>query len=422
MKIFLLKKPTKKHIGYGAKNIILNATEPMAYNAILPIIESLIEDNRCKTLAFVTSEQAKIKFDSILKKKNLRFRFQEIIIKKRGRKNTTNIIGHNWINALSKFGCDKFDIAIATIDWQSDKYSLFFVAKKRLGVKKMFLLQQSVTALCARSSLLKKYFTGTRAGSVDGVFYQDTFSQNITLGCLPNIPRHIAIISGPILTDVHSGPKIKQLRNSSKKKLGIKTNEFAILYLGDADKNYHKIDKAIDIDMNSKTLLLTIEATIQVASILPKKNLVFLVRSHPRGRYKEKAVIKKIKHILPNNLKIKYVRDDKISFEETMLSANVLVSIGSAENFLASQNGISAVFLAYKSASQNKKLGAYLLGKVLGRNAHMLFKDNNALTVASSPSEFTQILSKIVTGRHTRAPRVNKKEKAIDIILNRVFN
>lgn len=369
--IFLLKKSDGDY-NKDAKKVILSASEPLAFRALLPILENLRENPKCSTVALIADNVAGKYFKNYFSSDKAKDKF--VLLEK----------------SNGNIPKDKFDIALATIDAYTNPGSLFYLAKKTLGVKKLFVIHYSWTALGSRKDILEENI------GIDGIFCNDKLARDIILDRVPGISADQIFVTGTPVTDDLNLEKKDYLLDSGRKKLNIDSGDFAVLYLGDTDEDY-KADGVIDKEINKKTLEKTVAAMNKLAMEFPAKRFVLAVRPHPRDAHREDLLASaKVSSV---NFKIIQAHEETVTIEEAVYASDVVASIVSTENHLAPLRGRFGVFLAYRTVAGDKKLGEGVLERVYGKKMLESVKGEEGLFVVSSPDELVEFLRLVLTNK-----------------------
>ncbi len=340
-----------KNMGVG-KRVVLGASEPLAFKALLPIIDGLRKDERCDSIALVTDNISGRSFAE---------HFKNDKEWKSGRE-----LGNN------------FDVILSTLDaYDSPGMMLVRDGKDLLGAKKIFVLHYSWTSAPKTKNLLKN------RGDIDGIFCNDGLAKEIISFHLPDLRGRIFVTGTPVIEDLEL-LSAKKDRKTGRNLLGVQNEEFVALYLGDTYEDY-KDDRTIDGYLNKKTLQNTVEAMIGVAKVYPQKNFVLLLRPHPRDPNKFEILSYVHNKPLPFNLRLIPAIGDKLSIAVVTYTADVILSIISTENHLAPFRGRRAVFLGFLGSKNN--LGGKIIEDVFGSRALAVLKKSPWLGVVSSSDE-----------------------------------
>lgn len=411
--LFLLRKTGEGQ--NNAKKIIMNVSESMAFDAVAPLIEALEKDNGCLEIALVAYGLAGELFKKYFNEKQNRSEFVFFEEIKDGKNYQDEKDTPFWISALRKRGVNNFDIVLATVDSLTDSNSVFFLAKKFFSAGKVFLLHYSWTSITARADL----FRGDK-NQINAVFCNDELAKKIIVKNLPDFPKNKILTTGtPIIDSVREDENNKKsIRIAGRKKMVIEDDEFAFLYLGDIDSDYI-FDKTIDKHINKKTFQETILAMRLLPFNQPNKKFVLLIRSHPRDEHREDLTLDDGVKI-PNNLRIIYADDKIVSIEEAVYGSDVIGSIISTENHLASLRGKTGIFLAYQK-KEKPFLGEKVLKNVYGANAKKFLEKEKDIFVVSSGKELAQLLERINLRKEKKFTKRGLRTNSTKKILNIMF-
>ncbi len=415
MKVFLFKKSVGSYHP-GAKRVMLSACEPLGFYALYPLINTLRKDPRCRTIAVVAESIAEELFEKRFARERLKPKF---ILLKNPKLSKDTKPRAAWIDVLKDRGERIFEVVITTVDvYTHPKLSLLYQAKRSFGVNKLFIIHYSWTSIGSRKSIVKKGKTEKEImGQVDGIFCNDKLAKLIILHYLPDFsPDKIFITSTPIIDELEQD-KAKQYYEMGRKKLKLEEDDIVVLYLRDTNEDYKHI-KAIDRQIDKKTLVKTVWAMAELAKQQPEKNFVLLIRSHPRDPNKKKFPSLPPNKKLPKNLRIILTKEN-ISINEVTYSADVIASIASTENHLAPLRGKFGIFLGYRTSNPNLGLGQNVLKKIYGQKMLKLVKKEKNIFIVSSPKEFVALLKKCYRwDKSDLTPKNNGRKRSVQEILD----
>lgn len=417
-KFFLLEK-TNEECETEAKRVLLSASDPLAFNTMWPIIEKLKGDSRCRAIGLITDNVAGQKFKDLFSGQQNKNDFKRVKDKDKNGLALDDFLG------ATKGEGNEFDTVITTLEsHDSPGSSLLFSGKSNFGNKetKLFIIHDGWTGIIARKDVFKNK---ERMDNIDGIFCNDDLTKNIIHNCLPEFSEDkILAIGSPIVDSIKDeSENAEKYRSEGRKKLELKDDETAILYLGDISDDYDKLDNAISKRINEETFAKTVEAAIKIAEQQPNKKIALLICPHPRDPNGDE-LLNAVNTKTPNNLRIISATDDCASMEESAYAADAVASIISTGNFLAKLRGKKAIFLGYKVGEGEGQLGGKVLEKIFGREIiEKVIKKDKDMSVASSPEEFAEIIKKFdfIESKERETKKKDNAKKSIDQILDVVL-
>lgn len=365
-KIFEYEKLDAKS---GAKRVLVTSDNPGSWSAIKPLILALEQDSRCKGVVAIVSGVAGNQFKEVFPQ------FDQV----RGNK---TILG----DAISIANKEPIDIIIASVSVKNGPESLaLFGGKSNLGAAKTYFVFEGYGGVGSLSSFITK----DQLEQIDGIFCNDIFAKTLIHKLLQEYPADRIYVVGTLSSEGFELDKSAEYRAETRAKLGIGTDAFAVLYLGDVNSDYAKMSGA-NPQINFETLQKTLGGIEQLAREEKERSVVLIVRPHPRDPDKEKLTHAGEGHNLPNNVSIKN-GSNPISFNGAVYSSDVVVSIMSNENFFAHARGRRSIFLAYDDPG----FGGQALQSVYGSDLIKAIKQMPGVFIASSPVELAKILKQI---------------------------
>ncbi|MEK7531873.1 MAG: hypothetical protein AAB545_03040 [Patescibacteria group bacterium] len=358
----------KKEADKNAKRVLVTSDNPGSFGAIKNIIRALENDSRCKGIVALVSGVAGKQFTG------------EFPIFKKIHEERT-VLGD--IIEVSKN--EPIDVALASVSVKNGPEGLvLFGAKSNLGVSKTFFLFEGY-GTPGGTFLLGN---NERMESIDGIFCNDEFAKKILGQRMPEYPQEKIHICGVLSSEGFELEKAESYREETRRKLGIDSNAFVVLYLGDLFSD-GKDEGFLDPDIDIKTL----EKTILAVSQFSHNNVggvVIIVRPHPRDPQKENLLAIGEKIALPENLSIRKGASP-LSFNGVAYASDVIVSIQGTENFFAPLRGKPSVFLAYNDLG----LGGDALRQAYDEALIEEIRQIRGISIASSSEALTGILEKV---------------------------
>lgn len=361
-KIFFMEKPNVSH---DAKRVLVTMDIPGAYNAMSPLIAALLKNERCGAVEVLASGFARKEFE-----KRFGVSFRQV------RSESNSVLK----DILSSVKDRPIDVAFASVSAANGPESVaLYGGKSNFGAKKLFLVSDAW-------GMAGSTFSGMRENmdEIDGIFCNDELARRMILHHLPDFPEEkILSLGTPVLENLEL-EKADEYRHEMRQRWGLDENTLAVLYLGDISEDYKNPSWMADKEINEITFAKTLDAVITAARRNPKRNFALLLRPHPRDPNK-----KTLYHLVESNehpknfLSRDASKDANTQINQAAYAADVIASIVSTENFLASRRGKKAVFLGYGE----KGLGGGVLKKIYGEEILSVIASGPDSRVVTSSDE-----------------------------------
>ena len=348
------------------QRVLVTTDAPGSYRATQPILHALAHDERVKGITALVSGIAGKQFHT---------EFPEFV-QKRGE-------GMVLTDVIEEAKHEPVDVIVSTLTVQNGPESLTTLGgTSHLGAKKNFLMIDGwgvVGTTCApeRISELEK---------LDGIFCNDEFAKAILATRLPNFPQeriHAVGLPGAEHLEVE---KADVYRRETREKLGISKQAYVVLYLGDVSSDYDALD--VPHDSNVQTFRKTMDALGQFSDAHPEREIVLIVRPHPRGIGNPDGE----ELLRPTNVheRIRVVNGMKpLSINEVSYAADTIVSIMSTENLFAPMRGRQSVFLGYEG------IGDVVLADTYGAELVSVLDTMEGVTRIQTEQELITVLDKL---------------------------
>ena len=364
-KIFEHEKPEADP---GAKRVLVTSDNPGSWNAVKPLIAALEQDARCKSVIAVVSGVAGKQFEEAYPS------FGRV----QGEK---TVLG----DAISLADREPIDAVVASVSDKNGPEDLaLFGGKGNLGARKTFFIFEGYGGVGGAFNLGTK----DQMEKIDGIFCNDPFAQALVHKLLPDYPTDHIYATGTLAAEGFELDKATEYRAETRAKLGIGTDAFAVLYLGDVSADYAKVPGAHP-NINTKTFEETL-AGIETFVGAGKRDVALIVRPHPRDPDKEKLVNAGENERLPENLSVKN-GSRPFSINEVAYASDVLVSIAGTENFFAPARGRRSIFLAYDGPG----FAGDAFRSFYGPELIEAIRQTPGVFIASSSAELAEILERI---------------------------
>lgn len=388
-KVYLLEKDEQEYDS-RAKRVLLTASEPLAYNTIAPILESLKSDRRARAITLLTDNVAGKRFEE---RGNLDFR--------RIRDHTKPVLADV---------PSPFDVAIAAVEPPNSAHAVaLYGGKSVFGAEKLYFIASGWSGVGGT-----KLFERERARTmdeIDGMFCNDELAKRILLRQLPDYPTERMHTTGTPSVDALELERASEYTREGRRKLRLDEETLAVLHLGDISADYRRLMPEVDERINEKTFEHTVEAMVRLAEDQPERKFALLIRPHPRDPNKEELLAMGERQ-LPGNLRVIPATGPEISMQEAAYAADVVVSIISTENFLATVRGRKAVFLGYEG------LGDAPLERTYGQELLAVMNAAPSLRTVSSPRELASYLKACPRASEVPVPLTSHGKSAAEKILD----
>ncbi len=364
-----------------AKSVLIEASETLAFRNVVPILDRLTHDPRCRAICFITDSIAGREFE------------------KKGDRSFVRI-SHDHSKPLLAELPANFDVALAMVEQpNSPNALLLYGAKSIFGAKKLFLLVTGWQGVGGTNLFREdaKRRTSTME-SIDGVFCNDELAKIILKKDMPNFPDSRVYAIGTLTLGTLEVERGEEYKKEGRRKLGIRDSAFALLYAG---QNQSVCSEAYGSrkDIEEETLRRTFDVVMEMARSRPKEYFALLLRPHPSDAEQKRIYdIARLVSLadVPKNLEIRLAL--AVSMQEAVYAADIISSISSNEVFLAHYRGKKGVFLGFAGDG----LGADLLRKIYGSEELVAeIKDSRILEIVNSSEELLGLLSR----EHQRIPQ-----------------
>lgn len=355
---------SEKAASGDTKRVLISAAEPLAHTTVAPIVERLKVDPRCASITLLTDNVAGKAFASVGFSR-LRDATRPVF---------TDLPG-------------LVDIALVPVDPpNSPNAPLLYGAKSVFGATRLFFLVSGWGGVGGTTLFAE----GRREAMdpIDGFIVNDELAKRFLQLSLPGIPEERIIVTNLPIMDALERHRSAEHTAVGRGKLGLSEETLAVLYVGDVSNDYHRLDPTFHEHINEKTFFLTLTALFKAAMAQPERSYALLVRPHPRDPKREELLeVVQAGKLTPNLHAIK-ATNDIVSMTEAAYAADVILSIGSTENFLAPLRNRRAVFLSFEGTG----LGGYALQRTFGSDGTAAIEEAPQLHLASSPDELREYL------------------------------
>lgn len=251
----------------SGKRILLEASEPIAYETVSPLLRSLEQDNRTGRITLLTDNVAGKKFGEERESLHLTEQRDE------GKPLFTDIPGD-------------VDVAlVVTEPANSPDKALLYSSKSVFGNEhtKLFHLVEGLPGIGSR-----KLFEGENASNTDKIdmlFVGSTLAEELIRASLPELSGKIEITGSLLLAskaDTFPKEESRELkRKEVLQRLQIDLESIIVFYSGFPSSDYEEVTSGQTL--NQKTFSKTLEA-VKKASETDSRPYALIVREHPRAR------------------------------------------------------------------------------------------------------------------------------------------
>lgn len=399
-KIFICEKKEYKR---GAKRVLITVDNPGPFNNIKGIVSALLKDDRCKSIAVVTGGVSNKAFAS-----EFGDQFQLV-------RDGDKLLLDDF-NQISSED-NPIDITIGSVSSENGPESVaLWSGKPIFGAKKTFLIFGEWGGLGSNfNEKIKNSEEGKKAiAQIDGIFCNDDLAKRILRQHLPDFPPEKIFDTGTPALDSLELPRAEELRQLGRAKLGLRDDDFAVLYLGDCG-NYPEY--GCDPALNVETFKKTLTAVIGLAKENPELKFAFLLRPHPRDPEKDKSYEFVKQTDLPANLKVVSATREVVTMNEAAYAADVTTSLVSTENILAPLRGNNSIFLAF----EEKGFGKQVVEGLYEPSIIKSMKDAPGIFMANSPEDLREIILKLRKYPENRPRPKDIGRGTVNGILNKIF-
>ena len=368
----------KADVSPDAKRFILAASEPLAYQTMMPLLERLKKDPRCSAIGFITDNVSGKRFSD------------------GGDDDFVPIHHHDQpvlVDILRLVKEKPFDVAVACIDPPNAPQSvLLHAAKSTLGAKKLFFIAGGWAGLGAEGGA-QAVKSKTRE-MVDGIFRNDELAKLLIRKDDPSFPEDRIYSIGTPALDSLEFDKIEEYNEHGRKEHGIPEDAYVVFYGGGIQKTFAELYGSCQ-DIESITLKETAQALAHVAKEAPERKFALILRSHPREDPSARKAIYNLSDVdFPSNVTVvSGHRDDWANVNEINAVADMVVSLVGTDTLFARFRGKDGVFLAY----EGKGLGADLLETVYPNGGIDAIRKTPGVILVSSPEDFAEFLKSKIT-------------------------
>ena len=377
---------------FGAKRVIMSMSETFDFVLQKSLLEGLLSDSRCNGVAVVTDNVSSVLFAT------WRHEHPDVEFTRERKKDRDNTHDEQDDLVLPDIARVAKGAEIAIIGFNlhgSPNETMLMNAKSLFGVRKLFLVNGGWGSLAGNQGPSEWF---NKADKFDVIFCNDLLSQRIMQAGLPLDMRERVLVTGTAALDGLELTLGSRYERETRQKLDIHDRELAVLYCGDYSTGAQ--ERGLHPRYNEETFAKTLEVLKTVALTTPEKDFVFLVRPHPGDG--NKVELLKPHANLPKNLRVVSAEKGRLTMQEAAYAADMVLSIASTENILATMRGKVAVYLAYKEPG----LGLDILMSIYGNDLLPLIKNHPGIYIAQSQAELAVYISQLV--RH-HAPSVLKK-------------
>jgi len=385
---FLYENPQARP---DAKGVIIDASEPLAWNIDRSLLGELLHDERCARVLFLTDNVAAKAFEQ----SPLASQFDRL------HDHQKPLLGEI-MEATAK---EKFHVALALVEPQnSPNLPLLFGAKSVFGVEKLYFVIGGWVGVGA----MKGLFDSDRArnfDALDGILCNDELAALIIAAQLPYYKDKLRITGTPIIDGLDLA-HAKEHRQQGREKLGIDENTLTCLYAAGISAEDVRSGFSIDPRLNEKIFEQMLEALSKQEG---PRDMALLVRPHPRDPNAQEY-LDIAKHdwgalrVIPATAK-------EITMQEAGYASDVIASVASTENFLQRLRGGKAVFLGFTGLSDT------ILHDLYPPESMQAIINTPNLQLVSSPEELGQYLQTLHPGLDApQIPQTNTDTSAKRIL------
>lgn len=366
-KILVLEKNEGEYFP-GAKRVILEASETLAYESAMPLIRALKQDSRCASICLLTDNAAQNRF-----RDQKEFYFQEV-----------NPKGSLFDTVINQ---GPYDISFAMVDAKNSFNSvLLFGGKSALGSGKLYFISTGWQGVGSTGF----FETGRRENmdEIDGYFTNNELARQILLHDLPDVDQERVFDFGTPYSDTVEQEQAANFSRLGREKLGLGFETLTVLYAG--DKSFAYKDRGGSPRINEVTFEKTLDVMIRLAEQNPNRSFALLVRPHPGDINKDELFQIAGSREKPVNLSVIPASREIVSMQEAGYAADVLVGIGGTELFMEPLRGRKSVFLSF----EGRGLGGEMITQDFSTETLAIIKKDPNCTIAKSPEELAEFVGK----------------------------
>lgn len=379
-----------------AKSIIVGASEPLAYQVVLPILERLKKDTNCRSMYFLADNVAGKQFHD-----RADTQFEQV---------------HAEGKTLFEEIPGSVDVGLFLPDSRNSPNTfLLHSSQSVLEAKKTYAIIGGWVGV-GDHNLANPVFKKALL-QIDGIFCNDELAKSIIHAQVPDYPLDKIEPNGTPVVDMLEREKGDEYRNLGRKKLGIESNRYAFLYLGDVSSSYRDAGFKTDAEINEKTFASVKNELIEAATKNPAQKFTLLVRPHPRDPRQNELFIEDKK--IPSNLVIARAGREQVSIQEATYASDRIASIVSTENYLAPLRGRKSIFLGFSEPG----MGREVLNTFYKPGTLKAIREAQGMTVADKPSDVEACIERDLLEQS--GADVSKRipaETAVDRIIRKILS
>ena len=398
---------TPKDYDADAKRILLNASEPLAFNTTVPLLRRLKEDRRCREILFLTDNVSGKKFSE-----DGAMGFADVRDQHSNLNSWTVGILDDLLTVAEKDG--GFDIAIVSFDIKNSPQSLLaHAARGSFGAKRLYYVTGGWSGI-GSNPLLSQSRT---LEQIDGIFCNDHLASLAIQQDLPDFSKDKIFETGTPSLDGLELDKVDEYDRDGRAKLGIPDNALAILYSGGIQKVFAD-GAGSRRDIERQTFVDTVDTIASVARAHLRQQYAILVRRHPREDQKESGQIYDISKLnIPDNIKIIPAHNDTWkNGNEVASMADICVSLQGTDSFNAHFRGTEGVLLGYKGEGMGEELQEKTYGSLMEN-----IRQGGVIRVVDSPQEFAKWLGGLTRAEIRKTSGVAKLTDPTGSMLDAIF-
>lgn len=325
----------EKHGVDNGKDILLEAAEPIAHDTIKPLVASLEEDERTKSLTLITDNVAGRKFTEENEELQL-----------------TQIRDEN-LPVLAEIPND-IDAALVVIEpANSPDKPLLYSAKSVFGDSdtKLFYYIEGLPGHNTRELFTSD--NASRMDDIDTLFVGSKTAKEIVAASLPKFKGRIEVIDSLLLPskkEMFPKPETRQEeRLKMLEHLGIPKEAVVVFYSGFPSSDYEEI--AEGETLNQKTFNKSLNAIASVAEQSDDKQFALIVREHPRAKNDDDQIT--LPASTPDNLTVVTGEGSDITYDDVANSSDFIICQStSSEVTLSKYRGVRTLVSGYKGMQE----------------------------------------------------------------------
>ncbi|PIR92252.1 hypothetical protein COU01_02765 [Candidatus Falkowbacteria bacterium CG10_big_fil_rev_8_21_14_0_10_44_15] len=415
-KVFFLQKSPEDY-DEGAQRILLTASDPYDFSIISALAKELETDRRCRYIGLATDNVAGQEFEQILQENSLdisKSNWREIKggdIRDVGSQATYNkdypviadMLKMNVPDEKTKEHTkeESMDVVIGVnASKNSPIGGLLHSAKSSFGADKLLLIVGWNGVGGGNRDAIEK---GEGMEKIDTILCPDELAQAVVKRQLPDFPLEDIVVTGTPQIDAirEANKSADKYAQQSREALGISEDAVAIAYLGGRSSDHEDMED-INLQVNEITCERTVAAVIELAKKNSDISYALLLRPHPRDPNKDEF-LRQIEQEVPDNIKIMPATGDQINMTNLGYAADIVISMGSTENFYAVLRNRQSIFLGF----EEDNLGGNILRHDYDLESLKAIAESPSMKIAHSPNELQSILSQQTKNIH----KMQKQEK-----------